>query len=98
MELDAVRAQANDVRSEIAENELLCSGTVSSFDASSLSDLATLLIKTRVVRGWALPSSRCSAMSRPGTRAASLARICDVASVVGVTVTERAVLENPDAD
>lgn len=106
LELDAVRAQADDLRSEIEEYELLRSGTVSSFDASSLSDLATLLVKARIARGWTqrqlaealgIAEQQVQRYESTGYRAASLARICDVASALGATVTERAVLGNPDA-
>lgn len=34
LELDAVKAQADDLRNEIDEYEQLCSGTVSTFEAS----------------------------------------------------------------
>jgi len=106
LELEAVRAQADDLRSEIAEYELLRSGTVSSFDASSLSDLAVLLVKARIARGWTqrqladalgVAEQQVQRYESTGYRAASLARICDVAAALGVTVTERAVLRNPDA-
>lgn len=106
LELDAVRAQAEDLRSEIAEYELLRSGTVSSFDASSLSELATLLVKARIARGWTqrqladamgVAEQQMQRYEATGYRAASLARICDVTSALGVTVTERVVLGNPDA-
>jgi hypothetical protein len=52
VELDAVRAQADDLRNEIDEYERLCSRTVSTFEASSLVELATLLVKARIARGW----------------------------------------------
>ncbi len=106
LELGAVRAQADDLRSELAEYELLRSGTVSSFDASSLSDLAILLVKARIARGWTqrqlagalgIAEQQVQRYESTGYRAASLARICDVAAALGVTVTERAVLGNPDA-
>lgn len=106
LELGAVRAQAEDLRSEIAEYELLRSGTVSSFDASSLSDLAILLVKARIARGWTqkqlaeglgVAEQQVQRYESTGYRAASLTRICDVASALGVTVTERAVLGNTDA-
>lgn len=106
LELDAVRAQADDLRSEIEEYELLRSESVSSFAAGSLPDLAILLVKARIARGWtqrqladALGVAEQQVQRYESTRyrAASLARICDVASALGVKVTEQAVLGNPDA-
>lgn len=47
LELDAVRAQAEDLRGEVAEYERLRSGSVSTFEAASLADLPTLLVKAR---------------------------------------------------
>jgi hypothetical protein len=52
LELDAVRAQADDLRGEIVEYEHLRSGAVSAFEAVTLEDLPTLLIKARIARGW----------------------------------------------
>ena len=52
LELDAVRAQADDLRAEIEEYDRLRSGAVSAFEATSLAELATLLVKARIARGW----------------------------------------------
>jgi len=52
LELDAVRALAGDLRAELEEYERLRSGAVSTFEGSSLADLASLLVKTRIARGW----------------------------------------------
>ena len=52
LELDAVNAQADDLRAEIADYEQLRSGQVSTFTAATLADLATVLVKARVARGW----------------------------------------------
>ena len=106
LELDAVRAQADDLRTEIEEYELLRSGGVSSFAANSLEDLAVLLVKARIARGWTqrqladalgIAEQQVQRYESTGYRAASLARICDVAAALGVTVTEKAVLGSPDA-
>lgn len=76
LELDAVRAQADDLRAEIDEYEQLRSGAVSVFEAPTLAELAPLLVKSRIARGWTqgqLPtpwrsrSSRSNGTSRPLT-------------------------------
>lgn len=106
LEIDAVRAQADDLRAEIEEYELLRSGRVSSFAANSLKDLAVLLVKARIARGWTqrqladalgIAEQQVQRYESTGYRSASLARICDVAAALDVTVTEKAVLGSPDA-
>jgi HTH-type transcriptional regulator/antitoxin HigA len=106
LELDAVRAQAGDLRAEITDYEHLRSGSVSAFEADSLADLPTLLIKARIARGWSqrrlgaalgIAEQQVQRYESTGYRSASLARICDVATALGVTMTERAELSDPDA-
>jgi HTH-type transcriptional regulator/antitoxin HigA len=106
LELDAVLAQADDLRTEVEEYEQLRSGTVSTFDASSLAELATLLIKARISRGWtqgrlaqALDVAEQQVQRYESTdyRSASLARVCDVASALGVDISQKAELRDPDA-
>lgn len=106
LELEAVRSQAGDLRAEIEEYELLKSGRVSSFEGTSLSELATLLVKARIARGWTqrdladslgIAEQQVQRYESSGYRSASLARICDVAEALGVEITERAVLGSPDA-
>jgi HTH-type transcriptional regulator/antitoxin HigA len=106
LELDAVRSQADDLRDEIAEYEHLRSGSVSSLEARSLSELATLLIKARIARGWTqrqladalgIAEQQVQRYESTEYRSASLARICDVATALDIAVTERAVLGKPDA-
>ena len=96
-ELDAARAQADDLRGEIVEYEHLCSDAVSAFEAATLEDLPTVVIKARIARGW----SQCRLGEALGTerqvqryeftgyQAASLARICDVAAALGVAMIQR---------
>ena len=106
LEIDAVRAQAEDLRAEIDEYDRLRSGTVSTFEAASLADLATLLVKARIARGWSqrrltetlgVAEQQVQRYESTGYRSASLARICDVATALDVIVTERAELRGPNA-
>jgi HTH-type transcriptional regulator/antitoxin HigA len=106
VEIDAVRSQAADLRAELDEYDRLRSGEVSTFEAGSLEDLATLLIKARVARGWTqrqladelgVAEQQVQRYETTGYRSASLARMCDVAAALGVTITERASLRGPDA-
>jgi HTH-type transcriptional regulator/antitoxin HigA len=106
LELAAVQAQAEDLRAEIAEYELLRSGAVTTFEASSLAELPTLLVKARIARNWTqrdladalgVAEQQLQRYEATGYRAASLARLCDVAEALNVTVTERAVLGGPNA-
>jgi len=106
VELDAVRSQADDLRAEVAEYELLRSGSVSTFEAGSLAEVATLLVKARIARCWTqrqladtlgVAEQQIQRYESTGYRAASLARICDVADALNITVTEHAVLDSPSA-
>lgn len=47
-----VTAKADDLRAELAEYEQLHSGAQSTFDAATLEELATVLVKARIARGW----------------------------------------------
>ena len=105
LEMDAVASQAEDLRGELAEYEQLRSGAVSDFEAASLGDLATLLVKARIARGWSqrrlaealgVAEQQIQRYESTEYRSASLARMCDVAAALGVRITERAHLD-PDA-
>lgn len=106
LELDAVTSQADDLSAEIAEYDKLRSGTVSTFEADSLADLAILLVKARIARGWTqrdlakalnIAEQQVQRYEATGYRSASLARICDVAAALAITVNERVVLDGPSA-
>lgn len=103
LEIDAVRAQADDLRAELEEYERLRSGTVTTLEASSLDELATLLVKARIARGWSqgrlaarlsVAEQQVQRYEATGYRSASLARILDVAASLGINVTERAELRD----
>lgn len=106
LEIAAVRSQAEDLRAELGEYDRLRSGEVSTFEASKVEELATLLIKARIARGWThrqladqlgIAEQQVQRYEATGYRSASLARICDVAAALDVTITEQASLRRPDA-
>lgn len=106
LQIDAVRSQADDLQAELDEYERLRGGEVSSFDAPSLDELATVLVKARIARGWTqrrlaeslgVAEQQIQRYESTGYRSASLARICDVASALDVTVAQHAVLSDPNA-
>lgn len=106
LEIDALRSQAEDLRGEIDEYDQLRSGAVSTFEASSLEELSTLLIKARIARGWSqrrlaetlgVAEQQVQRYEATGYRGASLARMCDVAGALDVTITERLSLGGPEA-
>jgi HTH-type transcriptional regulator/antitoxin HigA len=105
-EIDAVASQAEDLRAELSEYDRLRSGKVSSFEASSLAELASLLVKARIARGWTqrrladalgVAEQQVQRYESTGYRSASLARMCDIAAALGVNITEKAHLLDPDA-
>jgi HTH-type transcriptional regulator / antitoxin HigA len=106
LELEAVRSQAEDLRGEIAEYDLLRSGQVSAFEGETLAELANLLVKARIARGWTqrrlsdalgVAEQQIQRYESTGYRSASLGRICDVASALEIEVTEKVVLGGTDA-
>lgn len=106
LEIDAVTAQADDLRAELAEYERLASGEVSTFTASTLEGLATLLIQARIARGWTqrrladeleVAEQQVQRYEATEYRSASLARICDVASALGVDIAETGQLRDSSA-
>lgn len=82
------------------------SGTVSTFEGVTLADLATVLVKARIARGWSqqrlasalgVAEQQVQRYESTDYRSASLARICDVAAALEIDVTETARLRDPDA-
>ena len=106
LEIDAIQAKIDDFHAEIAEYERLLSGEVSTFTASTLAGLATLLIQARIARGWTqkqladelgVAEQQVQRYESTEYRSASLARICDVAAALGVDIAETARLRSTDA-
>ena len=101
LELDAVRAQAADLRAELAEFDRLRGGAVSTFDAASLAELSTVLVKARIARGWTqrqlgdalgMAEQQIQRYESNEYRSTSLARLCDIAGALGLIVAQHAEL------
>lgn len=102
LELDAVRAQADDLRTEIEEFDELRGGALSTFEAASLEELSTVLVKARIARGWTqrnlaealeMAEQQIQRYEANDYRSASLARLCDIANALGVTIAQHAELK-----
>jgi len=105
LEIDAVRAQADDLRAEIDEYDRLRSGDIQVLQGASLADLAALLVKARIARRWTqrqladalgIAEQQVQRYEATGYRSASLARIGDVDNALSLTITEEAHLQDPD--
>ena len=97
IEIAAVRSQADSLRDELVEYERLRSGEVDTFTASSVLGIAELLIKARVARGWSqaqlsealdMAVQQIQRYEATGYASASLARLADIATALGVEITE----------
>lgn len=104
LEIDAVQAQADDLRAELRDYEKLRDGGVTVIEASSLAGLADALIQVRIARGWTqrqladrlgVAEQQVQRYESTSYRSASLARLCDIAEALGVTFTQRAELHPP---
>ncbi len=101
LELDAVRSQAEDLRVELSEFDRLRGGALSTFDAASLEELSTVLVKARIARGWTqrklaeklgVAEQQIQRYEANDYRSTSLARLCDIANALGVVVAQHAEL------
>ena len=106
LQVEAVRAQAGDLRAELADFDLLRSGTLSTFDAASLEELSTVLVRARIARGWTqrrlaealgMAEQQIQRYEANDYRSTSLARLCDIANALGVTVAQHGELKSSAA-
>lgn len=106
LEIAAVQAQLGDLQAELAEYEELRSGTIRSFEAASLPELAVALVKARIAKGWSqrrlaeelgIAEQQIQRYESTGYTSASLARLCDVVAALGVDVREVVSLPSTDA-
>lgn len=102
LELDAIEAQADDLRAELSDFDELRGGTRSTFNAESLAELSTVLVKARIARGWTqrqlaealgMAEQQIQRYEANEYRSTSLARLCDVADALGVTIAQHAQLK-----
>lgn len=98
LELDAVRSQADDLRTELADFDQLRGGALSTFEAGSLEELATVLVRARIARGWTqrqlaeklgVAEQQIQRYEANDYRSTSLARLCDIADTLGVVIAQR---------
>lgn len=106
LELDALRSQATDLRTEVDEYEQLQTGTLTTFEATSLPELATALVKARISKGWTqrqlaeqlgVAEQQVQRYEATGYASASLARLTDIAAALGAHVSEIVTLDTDAA-
>lgn len=97
VQLAALRSQAEDLRAELHEYDELRSGHVTTIEAGSLADLAGALIKARIARGWTqrdladkldIAEQQIQRYEATNYSSASLARLCDIADALHITIRE----------
>ncbi len=102
LELAALGARADDRRAELADDDELRSGALLSFEAGSLEELSTVLVKARIARGWTqreladalgMAEQQIQRYEANEYRSTSLARLCDIANALGVTIAQHAHLK-----
>ncbi len=101
LQIAGLEGQATDLREELAEYEKLRDGSTTVIEATSLGGLADALIKARIARGWTqrqladrlgVAEQQVQRYESTSYRTASLARLCDIAETLDVTITQRALL------
>lgn len=103
LQIAGLESQAADMRDELAEYEKLRDGSTTVIEATSLAGLADALIKVRIARGWTqrqladrlgVAEQQVQRYESTSYRTASLARLCDIAEALDVTISQRAELQD----
>jgi DNA-binding XRE family transcriptional regulator len=101
LQVAAIGSQLEDLRDELSEYERLRAGGTTTIESPTLAGLADALIQARIARGWtqgdladALGVAEQQVQRYEASRysGASLARLCDIAAALDVTVTETVTL------
>jgi ribosome-binding protein aMBF1 (putative translation factor) len=102
LELDAVGAQADDLRAELSDFEQLRGRTMSTFNADLLEELSTVLVEARIARGWSqrqlaealgMAEQQIQRYGANDYRFGKPRPACDIANALGVTVAQRGQLK-----
>jgi ribosome-binding protein aMBF1 (putative translation factor) len=106
LQIDAANAHADDLRTELADYDVLRSGTIRTIEAPTLGGLADALIKARIARGWTqkrlaeqlgIAEQQVQRYEATSYAAANLARLGDIADALAVTITETLTLNDTHA-
>lgn len=98
-QLDALRSQVADLRNEIKQYETLRSGKRTSLDLASFDDLPRTLIQARIAAGLThkeladrlgMKEQQIQRYEATDYASASLARVCEVARALGLTIKAKA--------
>lgn len=105
-EPDAVRAQADVLRTELGDFDLRRKGDLSTFDAASLEERVTVPVKARIARGWTqrqlgealgMAEQQIQRYEANNYHSTRLAHLCDIANAPGATVAQHAELKHSAA-
>lgn len=100
-QISGLESQAAELRSDIAEYELLQSGAVTDFEAEGLHDLPDILIRARIARGMSqrdlgafigVAEQQIQRYEAERYRSASLEKLSEIADALDISVRETAQL------
>jgi HTH-type transcriptional regulator / antitoxin HigA len=105
IEIDALRSQIAEIESELAEYDLLRRGKISFSETCSLIELPRVLVQARIAKGLTqtdlaeqlnMKPQQIQRYEATNYMSASLARLIEVADILGVKISES--FEGADAD